>query len=151
MRYVLVDRFLELARGERARAVKCVTLGEPFLRELDGYPPALLLESLLQTGGVLARSSAPDGARTVLGKVESAEFFGRVEPGDRVELAVDVILSRPEGTLCRGVASVEGRAVARAEFMIVNLPPELAPPRDPELERYAKLLGRALNIPAEDT
>ena len=34
MRYILVDRFLEIEKGKRARAVKCVTLGEPFLNDL---------------------------------------------------------------------------------------------------------------------
>ena len=46
MRYVLIDRMLELERGKRALAVKCVTLGEPFLRDQSAYPSALVLEGL---------------------------------------------------------------------------------------------------------
>ena len=150
MRYVLIDRFLELKRGERARAVKCVTLGEPFLQELDGYPSALVLESMLQVGGALARVSGPAVARTVLGKVDRADFPSVAAPGDRIEVEVELILSRPEGTLCKASATVEGRVVGTAEFMIVYLPPDMAPPPTPEEEERRRRLMRALKVPLEE-
>ncbi len=67
MRYILVDRFLEIEKGVRARAVKCVTLGEPFLNDLPAYPKALFLEALIQAGGFLSRSSSDFARATVLG------------------------------------------------------------------------------------
>jgi 3-hydroxyacyl-[acyl-carrier-protein] dehydratase len=149
MRYVLVDRFLELEQGKRARAVKCVTRGEPFVAGLDAYPPTLVLEALLQAGGALARSGAPKGARTVLGKVERAEFPAAARAGDRIVLDVETVLSRPEGTLCTGVATVDGNVVGKAEFMIVFLPEGLGPPEAPEIRERRRLLARALGLPAE--
>jgi len=151
MRYVLIDRFHELKRGERARASKCVTLGEPFLRGLDAYPSALVLESLLQVGGALARFSGPPGARTVLGKVDRAEFPSRARPGDRIDVEVELILSRPEGTLCKGAATVEGRVVGTAEFMIVYLPPDMAPPPTAEEKEQRRQLMRALRVPPQES
>lgn len=150
MRYVLVDRFLELERGRRARAVKCVTKGEPFLCDRERYPSPLVLEALLQTGGVLARAGTCFKRMSVLGKINRAEFPGGARPGDRLELEVNVILSREEGTLCEGVATVDGTVVGRAEFMIVFVPPELTPPPDPERERYRRELMQALRIPLEE-
>ena len=147
MRYVLIDRFLELEKGKRARAVKCVTKGEPFVAELGSYPPTLVLEALLQTGGVLARLGAGSGMRSVLGKVDRAEFPAEAYPGDRIELHVAATLSRPEGTLCEGVATVDGRVVGKAEFMIVFLPEGMAPPETPELREHRRLLAQALGIP----
>ena len=147
MRYVLVDRFLEMEAGQRARAVKCVTRGEPFLDDLPHYPPALVLEALLQTGGALTRVSSGGAAMSVLGKVSRASFPGRARPGDRIQLDVSVLLSRPEGTLCEGVATVDGEVIARAEFMIVLLPPELTPPPDPARDQYRRLLASALGNP----
>jgi 3-hydroxyacyl-[acyl-carrier-protein] dehydratase len=147
MRYVLIDRFLELEAGTRARAVKCVTRGEPFLRSQPFYPPTLVLEALLQTGGALTRVSAGGDAMSVLGKVNRAAFPARARPGDRIELDVRVLLSRPEGTLCEGVATVEGEAIARAEFMIVLLPPDLTPPPSPERDEHRRRLAAALGIP----
>ncbi len=146
MRYVLVDRFLELEAGNRARAVKCVTRGEDFLGDLPYYPPALVLEALLQTGGALTRAGAGPRRMSVLGKVNRASFAGRAEAGDRIELEVSVALSRPEGTLCEGVATVDGREVGRAEFMIVLLPPEMTPPPDAERDQMRRQLAQALGL-----
>jgi 3-hydroxyacyl-[acyl-carrier-protein] dehydratase len=150
MRYVLVDRFLEFEKGRRVRAVKCVTRGERFLAGLPAYPNALVLEALLQVGGVLTRVSGGAGRRSVLGKVDKAEFVAEARPGDRIDLDVEIILSRDEGTLCQGTASVDGKVVARAEFMIVYVPEEMAPPLDPALEEKRRLLQRALNVPLEE-
>jgi len=149
MRYVLIDRFLELERGERARAVKCVTRGEPFVGE--AYPSALVLEALLQTGGVLARSGSGFKRMSVLGKVERAVFPGEAHPGDRIQLDVSVALSRPEGTLCEGVATVDGKIIGEAEFLIVFLPAELTPPPDPDVAERRRNLMRALAIPLEES
>ena len=151
MRYILIDRFLELEAGKRARAVKCVTRGEPFVDELGVFPQALVLEALLQTGGELARSGAFGQARSVLGKVDRAEFPGEARPGDRLELEVKAILSRPVGTRCEGVATVDGRVIGKAEFMIVFVPPESAPPLDPAQIEQRRLLQRALAIPGEES
>jgi len=150
MRYVLVDRFLELAPGERARAVKCVTRGERFLRDQPFYPPTLVLEALLQTGGALTRAGAGAGTMSVLGKVNRAAFPGRARAGDRIELDVRVLLSRPEGTLCEGTAAVDGETIAKAEFMIVLLPPELTPPPDPGREARRRELASALGLPVAE-
>jgi len=149
MRYVLIDRFLELERGERARAVKCVTRGESFVG--DAYPSALVLEALLQTGGVLARSGSGFESMSVLGKVERAAFPAEAHPGDRIELDVSVTRSRPEGTLCEGVATVDGKIIGEAEFLIAFLPAELTPPPDPDVAEYRRNLMRALAIPLEES
>ena len=149
MRYVLIDRFLELERGERARAVKCVTRGEPFVG--DAYPSALVLEALLQTGGVLARSGSGFKTMSVLGKVERAAFPAEAHPGDRIQLDVRAVRTRPEGTVCEGVATVDGKVVGEAEFMIVFLPEELTPPQDPGVTAVRRNLMRALAIPLEES
>lgn len=149
MRYVLIDRFLELERGERARAVKCVTRGESFVG--DTYPSALVLEALLQTGGVLARSGSGFKAMSVLGKVERAAFPAEARPGDRIQLDVRATMTRPEGTLCEGVATVDGKVVGEAEFLIVFLPAELTPPPDPDVTEHRRNLMQALAIPLEES
>lgn len=148
MRYVLIDRFLELERGERARAVKCVTRGESFVGET--YPGALVLEALLQTGGVLARSGSGFQRMSVLGKVEHARFPAEARPGDRIDLNVRATMSRPEGTLCEGVATVDGKIIGEAEFLIVFLPEELTPPPDPVVAEHRRNLMQALAIPLEE-
>lgn len=147
MLYVLVDRFLELEGGKRARAVKCVTRGEGFLGPQDPFPPTLVLESILQTGGTVARLVAAPGTRTMLGKVERATFPSEARPGDRIEIEVNVILSRPEGNMCHGVARVDERVVGEAEYMIVFLPAALTPKESPAAREQRRLLWQSLGIP----
>lgn len=147
MRYVLIDRFLELEGGRRAKAVKCVTRGEGFLGPSDSYPATLVLESILQIGGTVARIVAAPGSRTMLGKVERASFPASARPGDRILVEVNAILSRPEGTMFRGVATVDGRTVGEAEFMIVFLPVALTPKESPAAREQRRLLWQSLGIP----
>ena len=78
-----------------------------------------------------------------------AEFPAEALPGDRIDLDVRIVLAREEGTLCEGVATVDGETVGRAEFMIVFVPPEAMPPPDPALEENRRNLFRGLNVPEE--
>ena len=146
MRYILVDRILEWEKGRRARAVKSVTLGEPFLRGLPEYPAALILEAIVQTGGILCRMSADQERMTVLGKIESAEFPARAFPGDRIEIEVEITLARPEGNLCEGVAKVGDRVVGRARYLLPFLPPEMEPQKDAAWRERRARLQRALGL-----
>jgi 3-hydroxyacyl-[acyl-carrier-protein] dehydratase len=149
MRYVLIDRFLELERGARGRAVKCVTKGEPDVGDLGAFPPSLVLEALLQTGGVVTRSNVSPWARSAVGKVERAVFRGEARAGDRIILDVNVILSRPEGKLLEGVATVDGNVICKTSFLIVFLPPELTPPEPPEIRLHRRLVLESLGVSTE--
>lgn len=119
------------------------------MTDRDFYPSPLVLEAMLQAGGALLRSESGFSRMTVLGKVERAEFMGRARPGDRIEIEVSSSLSRPEGKLCEGTASVDGAPLARAEFMILYVPDDMAPGVDPEREERARLLRRALKVPED--
>ncbi len=145
MRYTLVDRFLQMEPGRRARAVKCVTLGEPFLRRLPAYPGALVLEALVQTGALLTRAKTGFMRRTILGKIERAVLSGEAHPGDTVTLDVEIALERAEGNLCEGVATVDGKELVRARFLILFVPKDKEPPPDPAAEerraRHIQALG----------
>ncbi|MGQ0613628.1 MAG: 3-hydroxyacyl-ACP dehydratase FabZ family protein [Planctomycetaceae bacterium] len=127
MRYLLVDRFVELVVGRKARAIKCVTKGEPFLADLPAYPAALVLESMFQTAGHLTRAAVDFRRTSMLGKVESAEFPGEALPGDRMEVEVTILVARQEGNLCEARATVGERLVGKARFLILFMPPEAEP------------------------
>ncbi|MCZ6571550.1 MAG: hypothetical protein O7C98_00075 [Planctomycetota bacterium] len=147
MRYILVDRILEWEKGQRIKAVKSVTLGEPFLRGLPEYPAALILEAIVQTGGILCRMSADRERMTVLGKISRADFPARAFPGDRIEIEVEIALARPEGNLCEGVAKVGDRVVGSARFLLPFLPPEMEPQKDAAWRDRRAKLQRALGLP----
>ena len=149
MRYVLVDRFLEIEKGTRARAVKCVTKGEPFMADRDHYPSPLVLEALFQVGGAVLRSDTQFTRLSALGKVERAEFPACARAGDTIERTVEATVLRPEGMLCHGVAKVGDVVVAEADYMMLLVPPELQPPEDKQRMRHEYLRRRALRMPVE--
>lgn len=123
--FLLVDRVVELEKGKRIKALKNVSVNEPFF---TGHFPArpvmpgvLMLEALAQAAGLLSFDMlgvAPD-ENTVFYFVgiDNARFKRPVEPGD--QLILDVELDRIKGGIYKfkGVARVDGNVACEAEIM----------------------------------
>jgi 3-hydroxyacyl-[acyl-carrier-protein] dehydratase len=122
--FLLVDRVLE-HEGSRLRALKNVTINEPFFQgHFPGapvMPGVLIIEALAQACGILVQLSRQKdpavNALYYLVKVDKAKFTQIVGPGD--QLILDVELKRMIRSMglfqCR--ASVAGKTVAEAELM----------------------------------
>ncbi len=129
MRFVLIDRIEELEPGRRAAGYKQIGTEEDYFRDhFPGYPlvpGVLLLESLAQLGGRLVEASvrAASGRRVLpmLAKVDHAKFLNPVRPGDRLDLAVELVALADEAARVTGVARVGGRKAAVAEIMYAML------------------------------
>ncbi|HVE51712.1 MAG TPA: 3-hydroxyacyl-ACP dehydratase FabZ [Casimicrobiaceae bacterium] len=91
---VLVDRLVECVPGERIKAIKNVTINEPYFQgHFPSYPVmpgVLMLEALTQLCGVLAVASGlvdADGAPSVsFDTIDGCRFKRQVIPGDQVTL-----------------------------------------------------------------
>jgi 3-hydroxyacyl-[acyl-carrier-protein] dehydratase len=92
--FLLVDRVLECISGQSIRAIKNVTINEPFF---PGHFPArpvlpgvIILEALAQTAGILAFVTAgvyPDEKRELyFVGIDKARFRRPVLPGDQLIL-----------------------------------------------------------------
>jgi len=129
MRFVLIDRIDRLELGRRAEGHKQIATDEDYFRDhFPGYPlvpGVLVLESLAQLGGRLVEASIRDatGRRILpmLAKVEQAKFLHSVRPGDRLDLAVDVVAIADDAARVSGVARVGGRKAAVAGIMYALL------------------------------
>jgi 3-hydroxyacyl-[acyl-carrier-protein] dehydratase len=123
--FVLVDRVLELERGKRIRAIKNVTINEPYFVGHFPYRPVmpgvLILEAMAQTAAIMSFDmfgALPDD-KTVFyfAGIDGARFKRPVEPGD--QLVLDVDNDRARGGLykfnCR--ASVGEELAAEAVVM----------------------------------
>jgi 3-hydroxyacyl-[acyl-carrier-protein] dehydratase len=129
MRFVLIDRIDRLELGRRAEGHKQIATNEDYFRDhFPGYPlvpGVLVLESLAQLGGRLVEASVREasGRRVlpVLAKVEQAKFLQAVRPGDRLDLAVDVVAISGDAARVTGIARVGGRRVATAGIMYALL------------------------------
>ena len=122
---LLVDRVLELEKNVRIKALKNVTINEPFFM---GHFPArpvmpgvLMLEALAQAAALLSFQSMGDlpDENTVVYFVgiDGARFKRVVEPGD--QLILDVTLERAKAGIYKYKtrASVNGETAAEAELM----------------------------------
>lgn len=122
--FLLVDRVVEVVKGERIHAYKNVTFNEDFFQgHFPGRPvmPGVLqLEAMAQAGALLAHESAPfDPALKViyLMSFDKVKFRRVVIPGDRLELHVKV--ERQKGPIWRLAceARVDGQLASEAIVM----------------------------------
>ncbi|OGP61168.1 MAG: 3-hydroxyacyl-[acyl-carrier-protein] dehydratase FabZ [Deltaproteobacteria bacterium RBG_13_49_15] len=122
--FLLIDRILELFPGERALALKNVTINEPFFQghfpKTPIMPGVLIVEAMAQAGGVLAFESVPkelQGALIYFMGMDKVRFRKPVIPGDQVIFAVQILNLRSKVIKMAGTASVDGQLVAEAELL----------------------------------
>ena len=122
--FLLIDRVVEFEHGKRVLAFKNLTINETFFQ---GHFPAqpvmpgvLVIEALAQAGGVLYQLSKGTEVKDkvfYLVKVENARFSRMIVPGDRMMLEVSLKRRIRNMAWYSGIASVDGKEAARAEFL----------------------------------
>ena len=122
---LLVDRVLELEKGKRIKALKNVSINEPFFM---GHFPArpvmpgvLMLEALAQTSALLSFESMgeePDENTVVyFVGIDGARFKRVVEPGDQLILEASIDRAKAGIYKYKTRASVDGETAVEAELM----------------------------------
>jgi 3-hydroxyacyl-[acyl-carrier-protein] dehydratase len=122
---LLVDRVLEIEKGKRIKALKNVSINEPYFSghfpHRPVMPGVLMLEALAQAAALLAfdlQGVTPDD-KTVyyFAGIDGARFKRPVEPGD--QLILDVQLDRMRAGIFKfkAVATVDGEIATEAELM----------------------------------
>lgn len=119
--FLLVDRVLELVPGEYCKAVKNVTVNEPFFPgHFPGQPVmpgVLILESLAQTGALILHSMPENEAKMLyLAGADKVRFKKPVVPGDVLVNDVRLIWYRRGFGRIQCTASVNDEVVAEAEI-----------------------------------
>jgi 3-hydroxyacyl-[acyl-carrier-protein] dehydratase len=136
MRFLLLDRVLELEPGRRVIGCKAVSLTEEYLRGHDDRPPAmpgsLVLESMLQVAAWPAIVQHDYAWSLVLSVVEGVRVAADVAPGSTLRLYGEVLATNRRGTAARAHAEVDGERVAWAgRILYAHLPtPDPAALRD---------------------
>jgi 3-hydroxyacyl-[acyl-carrier-protein] dehydratase len=123
--FLLVDRVLELEKGKRIKALKNVTINEPFFGghfpNRPVMPGVLMLEAMAQAAALLAFDTAgvtmDDNTVYYFAGIDGARFKRPVEPGD--QLVMDIELDRVRAGIYKfkGVTRVGADVVCEAELM----------------------------------
>ena len=123
--FLLVDRVLDLEKGKRIKAVKNVTMNEPYFvghfPHRPVMPGVMILEALAQAAAILAFDNMgvfPDD-QTVFyfAGIDGARFKRPVEPGD--QLVLNVTLDRMKAGIVKftAQATVDGAVAAEAGLL----------------------------------
>ena len=123
--FLLVDRVLELEKGKRIKAIKNVTINEPFFvghfPHRPVMPGVLMLEAMAQVAALLAFDAlgTTPSEKTIyyFAGIDGARFKRPVEPGD--QLVMDVSLERMKSGIFKfkGTARVDEQLACEAELM----------------------------------
>ena len=118
--FLLVDRVLEIDKGKSIKALKNVTINEPFFffffPQRPVMPGVLMIEALAQAAALLAfdmLGKAPDD-KTVyyFAGIDGARFKRPVEPGD--QLILNVALDRMKA----GIFKFKANAMVGQELAV---------------------------------
>ena len=131
MRWIWIDRFEEFVPGQRAVAIKNVSLAEEHLHDhWEDYPvmPAcLMIEGMAQTAGILVGSVRDFKEKVILAKVVKAVFERDVFVGDTIRYEavierLDEAGAATEGTVSRrGPLADEWEPIGRIDLMFSHV------------------------------
>src|SRR5579862_10050016 len=124
--FMLVDRVLEIKKGESIRALKNVTYNEPYFTghfpHRPVMPGVIIIEALAQTAGILCFVTAnviPDEeTRFYFVGIDKARFRKPVVPGDQLLLTAQLQRSLRGIWKFSTVALVGDKEVAHADMMV---------------------------------
>ncbi|MEN9390822.1 MAG: hypothetical protein RL017_119 [Pseudomonadota bacterium] len=125
--FVLIDKIIEMELGVKVKAVKNVTINEPFFTghfpDYPIMPGVLITEALAQAAGVLTSYSfGPRGANEiyVFAGLDRVRFKKQVVPGDVLILEATLIKKIKNVLKFEATATVDGVVAAEAIILIAK-------------------------------
>jgi beta-hydroxyacyl-ACP dehydratase FabZ len=121
--FILVDRVLEMVVGQRIRALKNVTINEPFFNGhfpgMPVMPGVMMLEAMGQAGGLLILASHEPAENELLyfTGMDRVRFRRPVVPGDHLILEAHFLNVRTRAGKIAARATVGEQLAAEAELM----------------------------------
>jgi 3-hydroxyacyl-[acyl-carrier-protein] dehydratase len=120
--FLLVDRVLEVVPGERAVAIKNVSVNEPqftgHFPERPLMPGVLIVEALAQVGGiVLLQLEEHHGKLALFAGIDGVRFRRTVLPGDQLVMKAELIKIRGQIGRVKVEARVGEALVTEGELM----------------------------------
>src|ERR1700678_4053219 len=123
MRFVLIDRIVELNTGKSMVAVKNLSMAEEYLADhFPGFPVmpgVLMLEAMTQAGAWLIRASE-DFAHSVvtLKEARNVKYANFVRPGQMLTVTAEVLGQDDRETKLKAQGTVDGQTVVSARLVL---------------------------------
>jgi 3-hydroxyacyl-[acyl-carrier-protein] dehydratase len=126
VRFLLIDRILQLEPGRFAVGVKNPTMSEDYFADhfpaFPVVPGVLIVEAMAQLSGRLVaysvRAESGEVVLPVLLTIQQARFRRFVRPGDAVTIRSDLLQLTDGAGRCKAEARVGEQLVATAEVML---------------------------------
>jgi len=126
MRFSLVDRIVELERGQSITAVKNLSLAEEYLQDhFPGFavmPGVLMIETCVQAGAWLMRSTEDFKFSTILLKqAKAVKFNSFVTPGKQLRVTLRTHSWGPDECTFKCESSIDGESAVSARITLQQL------------------------------
>ncbi|MFQ5461919.1 MAG: 3-hydroxyacyl-ACP dehydratase FabZ family protein [Phycisphaerae bacterium] len=125
MRWIWIDAFVEFESGLRASAVKNISLAEDYLHDhfpgFPVFPPALMIEGMAQTAGILVGEARGFKENVILAKIRRASFEDIAGPGEqlRYDATVESLDARAAAT--GGIILKDGKEIGRVDLLFSHV------------------------------
>lgn len=130
MRWFWIDRFTEMVSGQKATAIKTVSLSEEHLHDhflgIPTMPNSLILEGMAQTAGMLVSEYNDFRERVILAKVPKLIYHSRAVPGDTLTYRAKLEAIEASGARATATSHVGDRLQAEAEILFAHIDRETA-------------------------
>lgn len=125
MRFVLIDRILDLQPGQSVTAVKNLSLAEEYLADhFPGFPVmpgVLMLEALTQAGAWLIRDMEDFAHSVIVLKTAKTIKYGSfVEPGRQLQLKVELLSHDDHTSSFKGEGVIDDQTMVRGRFSLMR-------------------------------
>jgi len=126
--FLLVDRVVDIELGKSIRAIKNVSVNEPFFNghfpQMPIMPGVLIVEAMAQAAGILGfktmDKTPEDGSLYLFAAVENARFKGQVVPGDQLVMDVEVVSAKRGIWKFECKATVDGKVCTTATILCAD-------------------------------
>jgi 3-hydroxyacyl-[acyl-carrier-protein] dehydratase len=129
--FLYIDKMRDVVLGQSAVGIKNVTVNEGIFQghfpDKPVFPGVLIVEAMAQTASALVVETLDLAGKNPLVyfmSLEATKFRKLVEPGDQLELHVDLIRKRGKVWKFGGKAIVDGKLVAESEFTAMIIIPK---------------------------
>ena len=123
MRFILLDRVIDLEVGKKISAVKALSLAEEYLADhfptFPVLPGVMMVEALVQSAAMLVRVTNDfQQSMIVLSEARNIKYRSFVKPGSVLRMELEAGSITEESSLFRGVAYVDEKPMVEGRLKL---------------------------------